>query len=100
MSKVKIVAATGCPTGIAHTFMAEESLKKAAEKLGVDIKVETNGQDGVQHQLTKQDIQEADGVIIDADKEVDDGRFKNIQNNNISVSKWIINTESLNYLQC
>ena len=64
MSKVKIVAATGCPTGIAHTFMAEESLKKAAEKLGVEIKVETHGQVGVEHQLTKQEIQEADGVII------------------------------------
>ncbi len=46
MAPIKIVAATGCPTGIAHTFMAEEALKKAASKLGVEIKVETHGQVG------------------------------------------------------
>lgn len=95
MGKVKIVAATGCPTGIAHTFMAEESLKKAAEKLGVDIKVETHGQVGVQHQLTKQDIQEADGVIIAADKDVDAGRFKGKPTIDVSVSKGIKDAENL-----
>ena len=95
MSKVKIVAATGCPTGIAHTFMAEESLKKAAEKLGVDIKVETHGQVGVEHQLTKQDIQDADGVIIAADKDVDAGRFKGKPTVDVSVSKGIKDAENL-----
>src|SRR5690625_4940176 len=95
MSKVKIVAATGCPTGIAHTFMAEESLKKAAEKLGVDIKVETHGQVGVEHQLTKQDIQDADGVIIAADKDVDAGRFKGKPTIDVSVSRGIKDAENL-----
>ncbi|MBU5465592.1 PTS fructose transporter subunit IIBC [Virgibacillus sp. MSJ-26] len=95
MSKVKIVAATGCPTGIAHTFMAEESLKKAAEKLGVEIKVETHGQVGVEHQLTKQEIQEADGVIIAADKDVDAGRFKGKPAIDVSVSKGIKDAENL-----
>ncbi|HLQ70481.1 MAG TPA: PTS fructose transporter subunit IIBC [Bacillota bacterium] len=95
MSKVKIVAATGCPTGIAHTFMAEESLKKAAKKLGVDIKVETHGQVGIDHKLTKQDIQDADGVIIAADKDVDANRFKGKPTVDVSVSRGIKEAEDL-----
>ncbi|MEH6973656.1 PTS fructose transporter subunit IIB, partial [Bacillus sp. JJ675] len=61
MANIKIIAATGCPTGIAHTFMAEEALKQAAAKLCVDIKVETHGQVGVQNELTAADIKQADG---------------------------------------
>nr|WGD96955.1 PTS fructose transporter subunit IIBC [Bacillus safensis] len=75
MSRKKIVAATGCPTGIAHTFMAAEALKIAAEQLGVDIKVETHGQVGIENALTDQDIMEADGVIVAADKDVNTDRF-------------------------
>jgi PTS system fructose-specific IIC component len=71
----KIVAVTACPTGIAHTFMAEEALKKAAKELGVEIKVETNGAIGVENALTQQDIQEAIGVILAADKDVGPDRF-------------------------
>ena len=48
----KIIAVTGCPTGIAHTFMAEEALKTAAKKLNVEIKVETNGASGVENAIT------------------------------------------------
>jgi PTS system fructose-specific IIC component len=70
-----IVAVTACPTGIAHTYMAEESLKKTAEALGVDIKVETNGSEGVKHQLTAAEIKRASGVIITADKKVEMARF-------------------------
>lgn len=70
-----IVAVTACPTGIAHTYMAEESLKKTAEALGVDIKVETNGSEGVKHQLTAAEIKKASGVIIAADKKVEMTRF-------------------------
>lgn len=66
MSK-KIIAVTACPTGIAHTYLAEESLIKAAKELNVYIKVETNGADGAQNILTAKDIEEADGVIIAAD---------------------------------
>ncbi|MFD1392109.1 fructose-specific PTS transporter subunit EIIC [Lacticaseibacillus jixianensis] len=70
-----IVAVTACPTGIAHTYMAEAALKEQAEKMGVDIKVETNGSEGVKHKLTAADIDAAVGVIIAADKKVDMPRF-------------------------
>ena len=71
----KIIAVTGCPTGIAHTFMAEESLKKAAKEMGVEIKVETNGAIGVENELTEKDIKDADGVIIASDKDARVDRF-------------------------
>ncbi|KRL98468.1 fructose-specific PTS transporter subunit EIIC [Liquorilactobacillus satsumensis] len=70
-----VVAVTACPTGIAHTYMAEEALKKQAEAMGVDIKVETNGSEGVKHLLTADEIQRAAGVIIAADKKVEMARF-------------------------
>ncbi|SMH68481.1 PTS system, fructose-specific component IIABC. Fructose phosphotransferase operon [Latilactobacillus curvatus] len=70
-----IVAVTACPTGIAHTYMAEAALKETAAKMGIDIKVETNGSEGVKHQLTADDINRATGVIITADKKVDMPRF-------------------------
>jgi fructose PTS system EIIBC or EIIC component len=71
----KILAVTACPVGIAHTYMAAENLQKAGEALGVDIKVETQGSIGVENALTEQDIAEADGIIIAADKEVSKDRF-------------------------
>ena len=70
-----IVAVTACTTGIAHTYMAEEALKKQAAEMGVDIKVETNGASGVGNKLTAEDIKHAAGVIIAADKAVDMPRF-------------------------
>ena len=70
-----IVAVTACTTGIAHTYMAEEALKKQAAEMGVDIKVETNGASGVGNKLTAEDIKNAAGVIIAADKAVDMTRF-------------------------
>ncbi|HGO5511099.1 TPA: fructose-specific PTS transporter subunit EIIC [Streptococcus suis subsp. hashimotonensis] len=70
-----IVAVTACTTGIAHTYMAEEALKKQAAEMGVDIKVETNGASGVGNKLTAEDIKKAAGVIIAADKAVDMPRF-------------------------
>lgn len=72
---VKLVAVTACPTGIAHTFMAAEALELKARELGYEIKVETNGSGGAKNVLTKKDIEEADGVIIAADKNVDMARF-------------------------
>ncbi len=80
---MKLVAITSCPNGIAHTYMAAENLEKAAAKLGVEIKVETQGGVGAENVLTEQDIREADGVIIAADKAVDKARF---------VGKRLINT--------
>ncbi|HEM3702960.1 TPA: PTS sugar transporter subunit IIA [Streptococcus suis] len=70
-----IVAVTACTTGIAHTYMAEEALKKQAAEMGVDIKVETNGASGVGNKLTAEDIKKAAGVIIAADKAVEMPRF-------------------------
>lgn len=70
-----IVAVTACTTGIAHTYMAEEALKKKAAEIGVGIKVETNGASGVGNKLTSSDIARAKGVIIAADKAVEMDRF-------------------------
>lgn len=81
-SRPYIVAVTACPNGIAHTYMAEENLKKQAAKMGVDIKVETNGSEGIKHRLTPEDIARAKGVIVAADKKVEMARFngKNLVN--------------------
>lgn len=70
-----IVAVTACPTGIAHTYMAAESLENTANKLGISIKVETNGSGGAKNILTKEDIDKADCVIVAADKKVEMNRF-------------------------
>ncbi|TCD46313.1 PTS fructose transporter subunit IIC [Streptococcus sp. X16XC17] len=70
-----LVAVTACTTGIAHTYMAEEALKKTAAGMGLAIKVETNGASGVGNKLTADDIAKAKGVIIAADKAVDMARF-------------------------
>ncbi|KAB8307334.1 PTS fructose transporter subunit IIC [Erwinia endophytica] len=74
----KIIAVTGCPTGIAHTYMAEEALKHAAKKIGVEIKVETNGAAGVENAITPADLQDISGVIIAADKDVNTSRFNGL----------------------
>ena len=72
---MKLLAITSCPNGIAHTYMAAENLQKAADKLGVQMKVETQGGIGVENELTEQEILEADGIIIAADKMVNKERF-------------------------
>lgn len=72
---VYILAVTACPTGIAHTYMAEEKLNQAAKKAGYPIKVETNGQTGVGNRLSKDDIQKATAIIVAADKQVEMARF-------------------------
>lgn len=95
MKKIKIVAATGCPTGIAHTFMAAEALKIAAAKLGVEIKVETHGQVGIENALTAKEIREADGVIIAADKDVQPERFAGKPVVDVPVAKAIRGAEAL-----
>lgn len=75
LGKDFIVAVTACTTGIAHTYMAEEALKKQAAAMGVGIKVETNGASGVANRLTAEDIKNAKGVIVAADKAVEMDRF-------------------------
>ena len=73
--RIRVLAVTACPTGIAHTYMAAEALNKAAEKMGISIKVETNGSGGAKNVLTAKEIEECDGIIIAADKSVETARF-------------------------
>ena len=73
--RIKVLAVTACPTGIAHTYMAAEALEKAGKKLGITIKVETNGSGGAKNVLTKEEIAECDGIIVAADKTVEMSRF-------------------------
>ena len=71
-----IVAVTGCPTGIAHTYMAAEALEKKAKELGYSIKVETRGAGGAKNVLTADEIESADGIIVAADTQVPMDRFQ------------------------
>lgn len=91
----KILAATGCPTGIAHTFMAKKALEDAALKNGVAIKVETHGQVGIENALTDREIDTADAIIIAADKDVDEDRFIGKRVIKVSVSKGIKDADKL-----
>ena len=87
MAKFDIIAATGCPTGIAHTFMAKEALEKAAAERGLTIKVETHGQVGVENELTKNEIAGAKAVVVAADKDVQAERFAGKPMVSVGVSK-------------
>ena len=91
----KLLGVTGCPTGIAHTYMAEEALKEAAKKLGAEMKVETNGAVGVENALTAEDIAECDGIIVACDKNVDMKRFNGKKVIEVSVSEGINKAEEL-----
>lgn len=71
----RVLAVTACPTGIAHTYMAAEALAKAGDKMGITIKVETNGSGGAKNVLTAEEIANCDGIIIAADKNVETARF-------------------------
>ena len=92
---MKILGVTGCPTGIAHTFMAEKALKEAAKELGCEIKVETNGAIGVENALTAKDIQEADAIIVACDKNVDMERFNGRPVIDVSVTEGINHAKEL-----
>lgn len=70
-----VLAVTGCPTGIAHTYMAAEALERKAEELGYQIKVETRGSSGAKNVLTAEEIAKADGIIVAADTKVPMERF-------------------------
>lgn len=87
--KYDIVAATGCPTGIAHTFMAKEALEKAAAERGLTIKVETHGQVGVENELTAAEIAGARAVVVAADKDVHAERFAGKPMVSVGVSRAI-----------
>lgn len=91
----RILAVTACPTGIAHTYMAAEALEKAGEKLGYSLKAETNGSGGAKNILTKKEIEECDGIIIAADKNVEMARFDGKPVIKTSVSNGISKPEEL-----
>lgn len=91
----RILAVTACPTGIAHTYMAAEALEKAGEKLGYPVKAETNGSGGAKNVLTKKEIEECDGIIIAADKNVEMARFNGKPVIKTSVSNGINKPEEL-----
>ncbi|HGM3506814.1 TPA: fructose-specific PTS transporter subunit EIIC [Clostridioides difficile] len=102
-NKGLIVGITGCPTGIAHTFMAKKALEEAGQELGYEVKIETHGAIGVENKLTKEDIKRAEYVIIACDKEVQMSRFigkkvlqkKVVDAKNVSLAKnLIINAEN------
>ena len=91
----KVLAVTTCPTGIAHTFMAAENLTKAGEKLGVPLKAETNGSEGVGNALTAEEIAACDGIIVAADKNVEMARFDGKPVLTVPVTEGIRHPEEL-----
>lgn len=90
-----VLAVTACPTGIAHTYMAADSLKAKAAELGIAIKVETNGSTGIKNGLTKEDIERATAIIVAADKQVEMNRFAGKHIIQVPVADGIRKTEKL-----
>ena len=91
----RILAVTACPTGIAHTYMAAEALQQAGEKMGITIKVETDGSGGAKNVLTKKEIEECDGIICAVDRNVEMARFNGKPVLKTSVTKGINKPEEL-----
>ncbi|MED2039056.1 fructose-specific PTS transporter subunit EIIC [Bacillus wiedmannii] len=90
-----VLAVTACPTGIAHTYMAADSLKAKAAELGIAIKVETNGSTGIKNALTKEDIERATAIIVAADKQIEMNRFAGKHVIQVPVADGIRKTETL-----
>ena len=85
---MKVVAVTACPSGVAHTYMAAEALQIAGEKLGVDIKVETQGAGGIENRLTEEEIKEAVCVVLSTDTSIrESDRFNGKKVVKMSTSK-------------
>ncbi|MEV5102819.1 fructose-specific PTS transporter subunit EIIC [Streptomyces massasporeus] len=93
--RLKLLAVTACPTGIAHTYMAAEKLALAAESRGIDMKVETQGSIGAENVLDDNDVKHADGVIVAADKDVDLSRFAGKRVLTVGVDEGIRHPEQL-----
>lgn len=91
----QVLAVTACPTGIAHTYMAAEALEKAGKTMGISVKVETNGSGGAKNVLTAAEIEQADGIIVAADKNVETARFNGKPVLFVPVSEGIHNPEKL-----
>lgn len=90
-----ILAVTACPTGIAHTYMAADSLRNKAKEMGVKVKVETNGSTGVKSRLTNEEIEEAEAIIVAADRQVEMERFEGKKVIIVPVSQAIKDPEGL-----
>lgn len=90
-----VLAVTACPTGIAHTYMAADALRKKASELGVKIKVETNGSTGVKNKLTDEDIKNAKGIVVAADTNIEMARFNGKHVVIVPVTEGIKNPEKL-----
>uniref|UniRef100_A0AAU1I1L9 Fructose-specific PTS transporter subunit EIIC n=1 Tax=Streptomyces sp. NBC_00180 TaxID=2903632 RepID=A0AAU1I1L9_9ACTN len=93
--RLKLLAVTACPTGIAHTYMAAEKLAQAAESRGIDMKVETQGSIGAENVLDDNDVKHADGIIVAADKDVDLSRFAGKRVLTVGVAEGIRHPERL-----
>ncbi|WIH83092.1 fructose-specific PTS transporter subunit EIIC [Brachyspira pilosicoli] len=91
----QVLAVTACPTGIAHTYMAADALLKKGKELGITIKVETNGSSGVKNELTKEEIKNAKGIIVAADKNVAMERFAGKNVDIVGVKEAIKDPERL-----
>ncbi|ALX50129.1 fructose-specific PTS transporter subunit EIIC [Lentibacillus amyloliquefaciens] len=92
---MRLLAVTACPVGIAHTYMAAENLQQAADDMGVDMKVETQGSIGAENELTEKDIEEANGIIIASDKDISKERFAGKKLLVVGVQEGIRNPEQL-----
>ncbi|WP_055669107.1 PTS fructose transporter subunit IIB [Desnuesiella massiliensis] len=91
-----IVCVTSCPVGIAHTYMAAANLEKAAKARGLEVKVETQGAQGIENEITKEDIKRADGCIIASDIRIKNNeRFEPIPTLRISVSEAVKNAKAI-----
>lgn len=91
-----LVAVCSCPVGIAHTYMAAANLKKAAKKKGIEIKVETQGAQGVEDEITQGDLKRADGAIIASDVKIKGmGRFDDVPTMSFKVNEPIKNAEAV-----
>ncbi len=90
-----IVGVCACPAGIAHTYLAAETLELTAKNKGYEIKVETNGSGGVENRLTDEDIASAEYVVIAADTKVEMERFRGKKLIEVSVTEAIRNSEEL-----
>ena len=91
----RVLAVTGCPTGIAHTYMAEQSLKDKAKEMGISIKVETNGSGGIKNALTDEEIEHCEGIVVAADVQVEMDRFAGKRVVQVAVAKGIHEPERL-----
>jgi fructose-specific phosphotransferase system IIB component len=93
---MKIVAVTSCPVGMAHTYIADAALRVSAAKMDVDIKVETQGMTGIKNMITKEDLKEADVVILTQDVAIEQvERFEGMPILKTTTSKIIKNCDEI-----